>query len=109
MRREQDAILRVEGAVSRLAGGHALDVEEAQRARRGVGVQEAGTDIIVIVAAIPFSSPWLGGLGELGELGELDEGPLRDTVGLPARDGAVVLVLLLHSPLARLLPAAFEA
>ena len=68
-------------------------------------MQEAGTDIIVIVAAIPFSSPWLFGLGGLGEL---DEGPLRDTVGLPARDGAVVLVLL-HSPLARLLPAAFEA
>ena len=93
---------------SRLAGGHAVDVEEAQRARRGVGVQEAGTDIIVIVAAIPFSSPWLFGLGGLGGLGGLDEGPLRDTVGLPARDGAVVLVLL-HSPLARLLPAAFEA
>lgn len=106
MRREQDAIPRVEGAVSRLAGGHAVDLEEAQRAGRGIGVQEAGTDIIVIVAAIPFLSPWLFGLGGLGGL---DEGPLRDTVGLPARDGAVVLVLLLHSPLARLLPAAFEA
>lgn len=104
MRREQDAILRVEGAVSRLAGGLSVDVEEAQRARRSVGSRHGHhrhRRCHPLLEPLALRAGWAG------------RGAVAGYCWAPVRGGAVVLalvlVLLLHSPLARLLPAAFEA